>query len=126
MILHVTPVGLLTGTGVARPVGVESACGVCKKYRIRIPQPIIAPSGTTLWRQRAPIFLMELDFPMIFRKIVLFSFLGIHYRWANLGGLRGPLAWHLLCVPLTRGFIFDVLSKQMFFLFVKFIIGGPI
>ena len=111
------PVGLLTGTGVARLVGVESACGVCKKYRIRIPQPIIAPSGTTLWRHPLSIFLMELDFPMIFRKNVFFSFQGIRYRWANLGGLRGPLAWHLLCVPLTRGFMFDVLSKKLFFLF---------
>ena len=74
MILHVRPVGLLTGTGVERVGGVESACGVCKKYRIRIPQPIIAPSGTTLWRNPISIFSMELDFPMIFRKNVFFLF----------------------------------------------------
>ena len=41
-ILHVRPVGLLTGIGVARPRGAESACGVCKKHRIVYDTAILA------------------------------------------------------------------------------------
>ena len=42
-ILHVRPVGLLTGIGVAGGVGTESACGVCKKHRIVYDTAILAP-----------------------------------------------------------------------------------
>ena len=42
-ILHVRPVGLLTGIGVAGGVGAESACGECKKHGIVYDTAILAP-----------------------------------------------------------------------------------
>ena len=42
----------------------------------------------------------NLCFSQFFKKVVILCVLKSLYKYANIGGVQGPLGWHLLCVLL--------------------------
>ena len=69
-ILHVRPVGLLTGIGVTRESVLRALVVCAKKHRIVYDTAILAPSGAAPWRQRAGILLWGFTFFTTFTEFL--------------------------------------------------------
>merc|ERR1712078_338438 len=94
MILHVRPIGLLTGIGVTRESALRALGACAKNNELFMGTPIWPLSGTSLWRHRACVLLCLIRiFTAHGKKIKKNKKHRIVYCTANLASVRDlPLA----------------------------------